>query len=148
MQRYGQIWQTMGVFPYLWPQDFFQKLGSASFVPLWCPISMQKKLEKLMNTDRQTSRLTERDDYIGPIWISWGPKSHSSLRKIHEKKTVKAKNDFCKCYQNYRGFFKMVIWLSMICFKYHFLWFNILRVTIEGRLDVFMTCTIDNLKIT
>ena len=73
------------------PKIFFQKLGSASFVPLWCPISMQKKLEKLMNIDRQTSRLTERDDYIGPIWISRGPKSHSSLRKIHEKKNSKSK---------------------------------------------------------
>ena len=33
----------MGVFPHLWPPKiFFQKSGSVTFVPLWCPNFMQK----------------------------------------------------------------------------------------------------------
>ena len=34
----------MGVFPHLWPPKiFFQKSGSVTFVPLWCPNFMQNK---------------------------------------------------------------------------------------------------------
>ena len=41
MQRYGQ--KTSKMFPPInSPQDFFQKSGSVTFVPLWCPNFMHK----------------------------------------------------------------------------------------------------------
>ena len=37
----------MGLFPNMWhPQDFFQKSGSVTFVPLWCSNFMQKIRKK------------------------------------------------------------------------------------------------------
>ena len=34
--------QNGGSPPFVTPQDFFQKSGSATYVPLWCPNFMQK----------------------------------------------------------------------------------------------------------
>jgi len=54
LRRYGQ----KRVF-----QDFFQKSGSVTFVPLWCPHA--KKIEKTNGrTDQRTNRQTDRGDYL------------------------------------------------------------------------------------
>ena len=35
--------------PFVTPRDFFQKSGSVTIVPLWCPNFIQKTRKKLMN---------------------------------------------------------------------------------------------------
>ena len=86
------------------PKIFFQKSGSVTFVPLWCPNFMQKtkktneqslrylktdthtdthtdKIRKKQQAvskifkDRQTDGLTDKGGYYGPHhWINPGPK--------------------------------------------------------------------------
>ena len=58
--------QNGGFPPFVTPQDFFQKSGSVTFAPLWCPNFMQK-LEKnierslrYLMTDRQADGQTDR----------------------------------------------------------------------------------------
>ena len=43
MNKKHQKFPKNGVFPqFVTPQDFFQKSGSVTFVPSWCPNFMQK----------------------------------------------------------------------------------------------------------
>ena len=61
MQRYGQKHQKCpqnGVFPpSVTPKIFFQKSGSVTFVPLWCPNFMQKTRK----TNEQSLRYLKTD---------------------------------------------------------------------------------------
>ena len=36
--------------PFVTPKAFFSKIGSVTFVPLWCPNFMQKIRKKLMDS--------------------------------------------------------------------------------------------------
>ena len=66
------------------PQDFFQKSGSVTFVPLWCNNFMQKiriilravsEIFKDGRTDhRLTDGRTDMGDYIGPSRVNPGSK--------------------------------------------------------------------------
>ena len=76
----------MGFFSICNPHDFFQKSGSVTFAPLWCPNFMQK-LEKnierslrYLMTDRQADRQTDKGNYYGPHQVNLGSKNC----KIHD----------------------------------------------------------------
>ena len=64
--------------PFMTPYDFFSKIDSVTFVPLWCPNFMQKientngQSLKYLKTDRQTmdGPRTDRCDYIGSLRIN------------------------------------------------------------------------------
>ena len=65
MQRYGQKTlkntQKNGFFPpFVTPQEFFQKSGSVTFVPLWCPNFMQKIRKPEIFKDKLTIGLTNQ----------------------------------------------------------------------------------------
>ena len=73
--------QKWGFPPFVTPRNFFQKSGSVTFVPLWCPNFMQK-IRKVLTavseifkdrpwTDQWT---TDMGDYIGPPWVNPGSK--------------------------------------------------------------------------
>ena len=89
------IW---GFFPHLWPRKiFFQKLGSVTFVPLWCTIFMQKIRKKQWAVfeifkDRLTDALTgwptdqwnNMGDYYGPHRVNPGSKNEVFWSWVHQ----------------------------------------------------------------
>ena len=69
----------MGVFPHLWPPKiFFQKSGSVTFVPLWCPNFMQKIRKKQWTVSEifKDRRMDQRTRAITKDPLGWtrGPK--------------------------------------------------------------------------
>ena len=62
------------------PQDFFQKLGPVTFVPLWCPNIMQKirkilrVVSEIFKDGPADGRTTDMDDYIGTSRVNPGSK--------------------------------------------------------------------------
>ena len=63
------------------PKIFFEKSGSVTFVPLWCPNFMQKfrkiftAVSEIFKDGPQTNRpWTDMGDYIGPSWVNPGSK--------------------------------------------------------------------------
>ena len=71
----------MGVFPHLRPPKiFFQKSGSVTFVPLWCPNFMQKirkilgVVSEIFKDGRMDHGRTDMGDYIGPPRVNLGSK--------------------------------------------------------------------------
>ena len=69
MQRYGQktskMPQKLGFSPICAPPKiFFQKSGSVTFVPLWCPNFMQKiRKNQWAVSDTHTDGHTDKGDY-------------------------------------------------------------------------------------
>ena len=70
----------MGFSPFVTPKIFFQKSGSITFVPLWCPNFMQK-LEKTneqclryLKTDTRMDGLTTEVITKDPFGLARGPK--------------------------------------------------------------------------
>ena len=69
--------------PFATPQDFFQKSGSVTFVPLWCTNFMQK-IRKILRavseifkdgrTNGPTDGRKDMGDYIGPSRVNPGSK--------------------------------------------------------------------------
>ena len=83
MQRYGQKASKMpqnGYFlPFVTPKMFFQKSGSVTFVPLWCPNFMKKirktskrSLRYLKTDGRTNGPRTDMGNYIGPSRVNPG----------------------------------------------------------------------------
>ena len=71
----------MGVFPHLWPPKIlFQKSGSVTFVPLWCPNFMQKirktneRSLRYLKMDRRTTDGRTRAITKDPLGRNRGPK--------------------------------------------------------------------------
>ena len=76
----------MGVSPICDPQDFFQKSGSATFVPLWCPNFMHKTRKSQLTVseifkDGRTDWRTNKGDYYGPHQVN--PRSKNSLEPYY-----------------------------------------------------------------
>ena len=83
--------------PFVTPQDFFQKSGSVTFVPLWCTNFMQKfrkilrAVFEIFKDGRTTDygRTTDMGDFIGPSRVNPGSKKFfTPSPKVFEKKII------------------------------------------------------------
>ena len=83
-------WLTAPIVP-LFPGIFFQKLGSVTFVPLWCPNFVQE----IRKTERQTADRWTRAFTESPDGEAWGLKCNflfSEMGNLH--KSLKPKFEF------------------------------------------------------
>ena len=83
----------MGFSPIWDPQDFFQKLGSVTFVPLLCFNLLQNirkslwTLEKAKDEQRTNQWTMDMGDYIRSLQVKQGPKRQKSFYNQNQKRS-------------------------------------------------------------